>query len=80
MMSFQKSEKKQRREQICEIIREVDTDRPPLVHGHMLKMGSSRLELYNKRYFALYEGVLVYYKHEKDYMKDKKNGLVCAQN
>ena len=79
MMSFQKSEKKQCREQICELIRGVDTDRPPLVHGHMLKMGNSRLGLYNKRYFALYEGVLIYYKHEKDYEKDKKNGLVCTQ-
>jgi len=62
------------REQICEILGGVDTDRPPLVHGHMMKRNTSR-PMFNKRYFALYEGVLIYYHHEKDYKKDKKNGM-----
>jgi len=75
-MDGRKSEKMRHREQICEILGGVDTDRPPLVHGHMMKRNTSR-PMFNKRYFALYEGVLIYYHHEKDYKKDKKNGMVC---
>lgn len=42
----------------------------------MMKRNTSR-PMFNKRYFALYEGVLIYYHHEKDYKKDRKNGMVC---
>ncbi len=48
----------------------------PLVQGHMFKL-DSRGRLFHKRYFALYEGLLLYYTHEKDFVRDKIRGMVC---
>ena len=47
----------------------------PLVQGHMFKQDSHGLG-FSKRYFVLYEGLLLYYTHEKDFKRDQKRGLV----
>lgn len=51
---------------------EVAPSRHPLVVGHMYKENKTHT-MFNKRYFALYNGgLLVYYKHERDFKKDVK--------
>ena len=47
----------------------------PLVQGHMFKQTSLRRS-FVKRYFVLFEGVLLYYSHERDYKTDRRHGLV----
>lgn len=41
----------------------------PLFKGHMYKQAHGH-HSFNKRYFALYPKVLVYYDHEHDYRRD----------
>ena len=44
----------------------------PLVVGHMCKQDKRHL-IFNRRYFALYDGgLLAYYNHEKDFTNDVK--------
>lgn len=47
----------------------------PLVRGHLFKRDSRRRS-FHKRYFALYEGMLLYYTHERDFDKDKQREMV----
>lgn len=51
---------------------EAAPSRHPLVVGHMYKENKTHT-MFDKRYFALYSGgLLVYYKHERDFKKDVK--------
>ena len=49
----------------------------PIVEGPMFKQGSSG-EGFSKRYFALYDGVLIYYHHQRAYQKEKDSGTVVS--
>lgn len=50
----------------------------PIYEGYGCKdINKTRsLERFRRRYFVLYEGVLLYYKHKSNYQRDKRNGLV----
>lgn len=49
----------------------------PIHEGTVFKVGGKGgLERVQKRYFVLYEGVVVYYHHHTNYIRDKKDGLV----
>ena len=57
---------------------EVCSTQPPLAEGHGCK-DVHKLKTFDKfrrRYFVLYEGLLLYYNHKSCYVRDKKNGLV----
>lgn len=60
--------------QCREALRSRLISKPPLAKGHMFKQDSKGIQ-FNKRYFVLYEGVLLYYKHEESYRKDQKRGM-----
>ena len=50
----------------------------PLMEGYGCKDVSKAraLEPFRRRYFVLYNGLLLYYHHKSHFEKDKKNGLV----
>ncbi len=54
----------------------------PILQGHVFKQSShgigSKIGLisFKKRYFVLFNGVLMYYRHQSSYEKDKHHGLV----
>lgn len=49
----------------------------PIVEGPMFKQYRSGVG-FNKRYFALYDGVLLYYHHQRAYEKEKINGTIVS--
>lgn len=53
--------------------------RRPLYEGYLFKQGHDKESIFNKRYFALYPGMLVYYKSQADCEHDKeKNKLTVS--
>lgn len=49
----------------------------PIHEGMVFKVGGKgRLKRIQKRFFILYEGVIIYYHHNTTYQKDKKRGFV----
>ena len=50
----------------------------PIVEGPMYKQYRSGVG-FNKRYFALYDGVLVYYHHQRAYQKEKSSGTIVSE-
>lgn len=50
--------------------------RTPILEGHVFKDGNGKLNGFTKRYFLLFDGVLIYYTHHSSYEKDQKNFLV----
>lgn len=51
----------------------------PIAEGYVCKdvrKQRATFEKFRKRYFVLYQGLLVYYNHKSEYTRDKKNGLV----
>ena len=56
------------------LLQGIDVSRP-ILQGRVFKQFRSETG-FNKRYFVLYPGILVYYKHERDYRSDIKRGLV----
>ena len=51
----------------------------PIHEGMVFKIGGKgRLSRIQKRFFILYEGVIIYYHHHTTYVKDKKLGFVSA--
>ena len=49
----------------------------PIHEGMVFKIGGKeRLRRIQKRFFILYEGVIIYYHHRTTYVKDKKHGFV----
>ena len=53
----------------------VDLTKEPLYEGRVFKQFRNELG-FNKRYFVLYPGFILYYKHERDYQNDRKSGMV----
>ena len=49
----------------------------PIVEGPMFKQDSSGVG-FSKRYFALYNGVLIYYHHQRAYQKEKDSGIIVS--
>lgn len=47
----------------------------PIFQGRVFKQFRNE-NGFNKRYMVLYPGVLIYYKHERDYKRDMKKQLV----
>lgn len=54
----------------------VDLARP-LYKGRVFKQFSNE-QGFNKRFFVLYPGLLLYYKHERDFDEDLRLGMVCS--
>ena len=52
----------------------VDITRP-IFHGRVFKQTKAE-NSFNKRYFVLYPGLLLYYKHERDYLQDLRTEMV----
>ena len=52
----------------------------PLLEGHVFKDGRGTMAHrgFTKRYFLLFEGVLIYYSHQSSYQRDQKNCLVST--
>ena len=50
----------------------------PIIEGHGCKdiERDGIFASYRRRYFVLYDGLLLYYCHKSEFEKDKKNGLV----
>ena len=50
----------------------------PIYEGYGCKdtSKSRSFERFRRRYFILFEGLLLYYEHKSQYNRDKKNGLV----
>ena len=54
----------------------------PILQGHVFKQSShgfgSKFGLisFKKRYFVLFDGVLMYYRHQSSYEKDKHHSMV----
>ena len=57
-----------------ETLRGVDLTRP-LYHSRVFKQFRNE-NGFNKRYFVLYPGFILYYKHERDYHNHLKGGMV----
>lgn len=51
----------------------------PIAEGYVCKdtRRSKSFEKFRRRYFVLHNGVLLYYNHRSEYIRDQKNGLVC---
>lgn len=47
----------------------------PIYQGRVFKQTKEK-DGFNKRFFVLYPGILLYYKHERDYHKDLKSEMV----
>ena len=59
-----------------EILQKIDLNKP-LYQGRVFKQKKEQqFSGFNKRYFVLYPGVLLYYEHERDYHEDMKLGMV----
>lgn len=53
----------------------------PLFEGHVFKQKDSKavttsISCFNRRYFVLFPGMVLYYEHKRDYKEDVKFGLV----
>ena len=61
---------------------QICSTQPPLAEGHGCKDVEKfrTFARFRKRYFVLYEGLLLYYDHKSSYDRDKKNGLVSVSN
>jgi hypothetical protein len=58
---------------VNDLFEDIDISEP-LYEGIIFKQQSSGSG-FNKRYFVLYPGMLLYYEHKRDYMKDLKAGM-----
>ena len=59
-----------------EILQKIDLNKP-LYQGRVFKQKKElQFNGFNKRYFVLYPGVILYYEHERDYHEDLKLGMV----
>ena len=70
------------KESVQELLKGVDLDNP-LWEGHVFKQkGSigliSSLSCFNRRYFVLFPGIVLYYEHKREYLEDLKFGMVCV--
>ena len=55
----------------------VFASQTPIHEGMVFKIGGKgRMSRIQKRFFILYEGVIIYYHHRTTYKKDKKRGFV----
>ncbi len=56
------------------VLKDVDLERP-ILKGYMYKQAHLH-KSFNKRYFALYHNVLVYYNSEHEYRRDLERGTL----
>ena len=66
-----------------ELLKGVNLDNP-LFEGHVFKQKDSNsltntLSCFNRRYFILFPGIVLYYEHKRDYLEDLKFGMVSHQ-
>lgn len=59
-------------------LKEVCSTREPILEGHGCKDMSKAWSIFgfHRKYFVLYEGILLYYDHKSSYFKDRTKGLV----
>ena len=68
-------------ETVQSMLKRVKLD-SPVYEGHVFKeKGSSAgimksVNSFNRRYFVLYPGFVLYYEHKRDYLEDLKLGMV----
>ena len=57
--------------QVCTILE-------PVIEGHGCKDSSKTRSWFgfHRKYFVLYDGILLYYDHKSNYLQDKSKGLV----
>ena len=60
---------------MCKAMQDLDLTRAPLYEGRVFKQFRNE-HGFNKRYFVLYPGFILYYKHERDYQNDRRSGMV----
>lgn len=77
-----RSSKDSKHKEVQLLLQEINFSRP-FYEGYVYKCKSdpgnrvmTKFNSFNKRYFVLFAGVILYYNHKKEYLEDLKYGLV----